>query len=84
MFSEEFQKEVFITYADVDIKDVPEGLVLWDSDMGSLAIAHSGGQGVYNFGGFASWNPHTKLDTFFTEGEEDNLVLSYLPVEFME
>ena len=82
MFSEEYQKIIFVTYADVDTKDVPEGLVLWEKETECLAIAHNGGQSVYNFAS-GCWQDASKVQNFFSKDEKD-LVFSYLPVEFME
>lgn len=83
MFSEEYQRIIFVTYADVDIKDVPEGLVLWEEEERCLAIAHSGKQSFYNFTYLSDhWQTDNKLGTFFTS-DEDGLVFSYLPVEFL-
>lgn len=84
MFDEEMKEYILKTYDDLNPKDIPDGLILWDSEADMLdQVAGEGCQGYDYDSGRAH---RSRGRGSFFDSDEDLTVLdfSYLPVEFLE
>jgi len=84
MFDEEMREYILKTFAGLSPKDVPNGLILWHSDINMIdQVTGEDCQG-YEYGTGQTHHDHER--SYFFSSYEDSSVLSfsYLPVEFLE
>ena len=84
MFDEEMKEYILKTYGDLNQKDIPDGLILWDSEANMIdQVAGEDCQGYDYDSGRVHRN--RGCGSFFSSSEDLSVLsFSYLPVEFLE
>lgn len=84
MFDEEMKEYIRKTYGDLNPKDIPDGLILWDSGVAMIDQVKGEGCQGYDYDSKALVRSRGR-GSFFDSGEDLTVLsFSYLPVEFLE